>query len=76
MSDSINMEVWNKDGLLIIKNSKRIISNDPKVILFEADIQGDLDKLESLASEEYGKQVQIKIKSRTITSRNGKIVER
>lgn len=60
MTDSIDMELWDKDGLMSIKNSKRIESDNPKEIVYEADISGDIIKLEAMVMDDIGKKVTIR----------------
>lgn len=58
-SDSVDMEIWDKDGFSSIKNSKRVITEDPKEVVYEADTHGDITKLEKSVLDETGKKVKI-----------------
>lgn len=59
MTDSIDMELWDKDGLMSIKNSKRVITDNPKEMVYEADVNGDIPKLEALVMDDMGRKVTI-----------------
>jgi len=43
-SDSIDMEIWDKDGFSSIKNSARVITQDKRERVYEADTIGDVIK--------------------------------
>jgi hypothetical protein len=60
MSDSIDMEIWDKDGFMCVVNSKRIETDNPADNIFEADIQGDVTKLENIIFNDTGKKVTIR----------------
>jgi len=66
MTDSIDMEIWDKDGFMSIKNSKRIETENPKEFVYEADIHGDITKLEAAVSDDIGRIVTIKSRNKTI----------
>ena len=60
MGDSIDIEVWDKEGFSSIKNSKRIETDNPRDRVYEADIVGEVDKLEKLVMDDMGRKVTIK----------------
>ncbi len=64
MTDSIDIELWDKDGMMSIKNSKRIETDNPKEIVYEADIHGDISKLEALVMDDIGKKVTIRARNK------------
>lgn len=66
MSDSIDMEIWDKDGFMCIKNSKRIETDNPKEFVYEADIHGDITKLEAAVCDDIGRKVTIQPRSKTV----------
>lgn len=58
-SDSVDIEIWDKDGFMSIKNSKRLTTDDPKEIVYEADIVGDVDKLQKGIENDTGRRVKL-----------------
>ncbi len=60
MNDSIDMEIWDKEGFMSIKNSKRIITDDKKEIVYEADIIGDIEKLVKVVEDDTGRRVTLR----------------
>ena len=63
MTDSINMKISNVDGASSFLNSKRVIDpENPKELVYEGDIQGDLALLEKEASTEKGRKVTLRQK--------------
>ena len=66
MTDSIDMEIWDKDGFMSINNSKRIETDNPKEFVYEADIHGDIHKLEAAVSGDIGRKVTIRPRNKTI----------
>lgn len=59
-TQSIDMEIWDKSGLMSIKNSKRIDTGNPRELVFEADIHGKIEDLEKAVEDDWGRKVTIR----------------
>ena len=64
MGDSIDIELWDKDGFMSIKNSERIVTDNVKDMVYEADIIGDITKLEALVEDDTGRRVKIRAREK------------